>query len=88
MFLNLGRIPSNVFSVLLTNFTSMYFLPQGADHKLRIQEKGGRLSKKSTSCKLLYHIKCKRRGVGGQKKTNLVNLVCERPPISNMFVKR
>ena len=24
-------------------------------------------------CKLLYHRKCKRRGVGGQKKTNLIN---------------
>ena len=23
--------------------------------------------------------KCKRRGVGGQKKPNLVNVVCERP---------
>ena len=32
-----------------------------------------------TFCKLLYHRKCKRRGVGGQKKTNLVNVVCERP---------
>ena len=27
------------------------------------------------------HRKCKRRGVDGQKKTNLVNLVCERPLI-------
>ena len=32
-----------------------------------------------TFCKLLYHRKCKRRGVGGQKKPNLVNVVCERP---------
>ena len=31
--------------------------------------------------KLLYHRKCKRRGVGSQKKTNLVNVVCERPLI-------
>ena len=38
-------------------------------------------SKKSTFCKFLYHGKCKRRGVGGQKKTNLVNVVCERPLI-------
>ena len=37
--------------------------------------------KKSTFCKLLYHRKCKRRGVGGQKKPNLVNVVCERPLI-------
>ena len=35
--------------------------------------------KKSTFCKLLYHRKCKRRGVGGQKKTILVNVVCEHP---------
>ena len=42
---------------------------------------GGRWSKKLTFCKLLYHRKCKRRGVGGQKKTNLVNIVCERPLI-------
>ena len=53
--------------------------PLGAVHKLRLQEEGGRWSKKLTFCKLLYHRKCKRRGVGGQKKTNLVNLVCERP---------
>ena len=32
-----------------------------------------------TFCKLLYHRKCKRRGVGGRKKTNLLNVVCERP---------
>ena len=48
--------------------------------KLRLQEEGGRWSKKWTFCKLLYHRKCKRRGVGGQKKTNFVNVVCERPP--------
>ena len=35
--------------------------------------------KKSTFCKRLYHRKCKRREVGGQKKQNLVNIVCERP---------
>ena len=38
-----------------------------------------RWSKKFTFCKLLYHRKCKRRGVGGQKKVNFVNEVCERP---------
>ena len=32
-----------------------------------------------TFCKPLYHRKGKRRGVGGQKKPNLVNVVCERP---------
>ena len=36
-------------------------------------------------CKLLYHRKCKRRGVGGQNRTNLVNVVCERP--LNVFMK-
>ena len=56
-------------------------LKLGAVHKLRLQEEGGRGSKKLTFCKLLYHRKCKQRGVGGQKKTNLVNVVCERPLI-------
>ena len=40
----------------------------GDVHKLRLQEEGGRWSKKLTFCKLSYHRKCKRRGVGGQKK--------------------
>ena len=35
--------------------------------------------KKSTFCKHRYHRKCKRRGVGGQKKLNLITIVCERP---------
>ena len=45
-----------------------------------------------TVCKLLYRKKCKRRGVGGQKKTNLLNIVCERPlflfftALSNLYV--
>ena len=56
---------------------SLFFL--GGVHKLCLQEEGGRWSKKLTFCKLLYHRKCKQRGVGGQKKTNLVNVVCERP---------
>ena len=51
----------------------------GVVDKLRLQEEGGRWSKKSTFCKHLYHRRCKRRGVGGKKKTNLVNVVCERP---------
>ena len=51
----------------------------GGVHKLRLQEEGGRWSKKKFFCKLLYHKKCKRRGVGGQKKPNFVNVVCERP---------
>ena len=49
----------------------------GAVHKLRLQEKGGRWSKKLTYYKLLYHRKCKQRRAGGQKLTNLVNIVCE-----------
>ena len=55
----------------------------GGVHKLRLQEEEGRWSKKLTFCKLLYHRKCKQRGVGGQKKTNLVNVVCERPLIAS-----
>ena len=51
----------------------------GGIHKLRLQEEGGRWSKKKTFCQCLYHKKCQRRGVGGQKSQNLVNLVCERP---------
>jgi hypothetical protein len=50
----------------------------GAVHKLRLQEEGCMWSKKSTFCQRLYHRKCQRRGVGGQKKRNLVNVVCER----------
>ena len=42
-------------------------MPLGGVHKLRLQEEGGRWSQKLTFCKLLYHRKCKRRGVGGQK---------------------
>ena len=53
----------------------------GAVHKLRLQEEGGRWSKKLTFCKHLYHRKCKRRRVGGKKKPNFVNVVCERPLI-------
>ena len=55
------------------------FITLGGVHKLRLQEEGGRWSKKLTFCKLSYHRKCKRRGVGGQKKPNFVNVVCERP---------
>ena len=47
-------------------------LALGAVLKLRLQEEGGRWSKKLTFCKLSYHRKCKRRGVGGQKKPNFV----------------
>ena len=58
--------------------TISVLLPLGVVHKLCLQEEGGRWSKKLTFCKLLYHRKCKRRGVGGQKKPNFVNIVCER----------
>ena len=37
-----------------------------------LQEEGGRWSKKSTFCKLLYYRKCKRREVGGQKKSQIL----------------
>ena len=53
----------------------------GAVHKIRLQEEGGRWLKKSSFCKLSYHKICKRKGVGDQKKTNAVNVACERPPI-------
>jgi hypothetical protein len=43
------------------------------------KRRGGRWSKKSTFCKLLFHRKCKWRGVGGQKKPNLLKVACERP---------
>ena len=36
--------------------------------------------------KLFYHRKCKRRGVGGKKKANLVNVDCERPLMGSMQV--
>ena len=45
----------------------------------------------STFCQRSYHRNRQRRGVGGQKKTNLVNVVCERPlrlshfPASSFF---
>ena len=61
------------------NLSPIYATPLGAIHKLRLQEEGGRWSKKSTFCKLSYHRKCKRRGVGGQKKPNFVYVVCECP---------
>ena len=62
-----------------TRLFSNPYLALGGVHKLRLQEEGGRWSKKSTFCKFLYHRKCKRRAVGGQKKTNFENIVSERP---------
>ena len=63
------------------------FISFGAVHILRLQEEGGRLSKWFTFCKLSYHRKCKRRGVGGQKKTDFVNVVCERPLTDQLITK-
>ena len=71
------------FSAKIPVFTHCYnnhqLIRQGAIHKVRLQEEGGRWSKKFTFCKLLYHRKCKWSGEGGQKKPNFVNVVCERP---------
>ena len=76
-----GRSKKVVTSKTHNEHCPAYLAPdQWAVHKLRLQEEGGRWSKKSTFCKLSYHRKCKRRGVGGQKKPNFVNVVCERPP--------
>ena len=41
----------------------------------------------STFCQRSYHRKCQRRGVGGQKSQNLVNVVCERPLIKELLLK-
>ena len=61
----------------------------GAVYKLRLKEEGGRWSKKSTFCNLSYRRKCKRRGVGVQKKPNFVNIVCERPLMENsLYMKK
>ena len=38
-----------------------------------------------TFCQVSYHRKFQCRGVGGQKSTNLVNVVCERPLIPKEF---
>ena len=70
-----NRIPLFGNFEIVDKFEYYFFL--GAVHKLRLQEEGGRWSKKLTFCKLLHHGKCKRRGVGGQKKPNFVNVVCE-----------
>ena len=76
---NIFRFFHNSRTSLLQRSLHNLIMYLGAVHKLRLQEEGGRWSKKLTFCKLLYHRKCKRRGEGGQKKTNLVNVVCERP---------
>ena len=73
---NIATFFASLFCVVVSK---AYDERLGAIHKLRLQEEWGRWSKKLTFCKLLYHRKCKRRGVGGQKKTNLVKVVCERP---------
>ena len=60
----------------------------GGVHKLRLQKEGGRWSKKSNFCKFLYCRKCKRKGVSGQKKINLVNIVCERLLVQKYLVAK
>ena len=47
--------------LIYKGFSNFIIFKRGV-HKLRLQEEGGRWSKKSTFCKLLYHRKCKRRG--------------------------
>ena len=37
-----------------------------------------------TFCQCLYHRKCQRSGVGGQKSQSLVNVVSERPQHATM----
>ena len=67
---------SNEAATLRFQKITLYRLPPlGGVHKLRLPEEGGRWSKKSSFCKLLYHRKCKGRGVGGQKKLNFVNII-------------
>jgi len=56
---------------------SYVVLSLGGVHKQRLQDEVGRWSKNFHF--LSYHRKCQHRGVGGQKSTNLVNVVCERP---------
>ena len=55
------------------------FYIRGRSQTIGLQEERGRWLKKLTFCKHLYRRKCKRRGVGGQNKPILVNVVCERP---------
>ena len=50
--------------------------------RLQAQKKGSHellQCNMGTFCQRLYHRKCQRRGVGGQKSQNLVNVVCEQP---------
>ena len=66
----------SLFLVIWVSYETKHI---GAIHKLHSQEEGGSWSKESTFCQYSYHRKCQRRGVSGQKKPNLVNVVCERP---------
>ena len=52
----------------------------GVVHKPRLQDEVG-WSKNIHFCQRSCHRKCQRRGVGGQKIQNFVNVVCERPLI-------
>ena len=53
--------------------------PLGGIHKLRLQEEGGRWSKILTFLNFYTIENVNGGGVGGHKKSNLVNVVCERP---------
>ena len=72
--------PIYMMNYLTAKIAQLIIINKGPFTNYVYKRRGGRWSKKSTFCKLLYHRKCKRRGVGGQKKPNLVNVVCERPP--------
>ena len=58
----------------------------GVVHKLRLQDEVGRWSKKSTFCQRLYHRKCQRMGVGGQKKPKSCQHSLCRTLIKAMFM--
>ena len=72
-------------------YFSIFFLllfSLGAVHKLRLQEEGARWSKILTFCKLLCHRKCKRRGVGGQKKPKSCQRSLWKNPYALLYVTR
>ena len=57
----------------------------GVVHKLRLQDEVGRWSKNSTFCQHSYHRRCKRRGVGGQKKPKSCQSSLWTTPYHNKF---
>ena len=60
-------------------FFSSLDLPLGGIHKLRLQEEGGRWSKNRFFVNFYTIENVNGEEKGGQKKTNFVNIVCERP---------